>query len=400
MLVVLRGIKRITSSESFGGLLVMFAAALAIIVDNSALSPFYRSFLDMPVGGHLGTLALKKPLLLWINDGLMSLFFLMVGLEIKREMLVGELSSLSKSLLPVIGAVGGMLVPAVIYLMLTIPDFAAMRGWAIPTATDIAFALALLAILGSRVPVALKIFVTALAIFDDVGAIAIIAVFYAGDISLLSLSLAGASFALLMVLNAFWVEKLWPYLLVGSILWLCVLKSGVHATLAGVALAQTIPLKSRRDSAISPLKTLEKKLHGFVVYAVMPIFAFSNAGVSLKTMGMDDLMHPVSLGIILGLFIGKQLGIFGAAYTAIKLRLCDMPKDCAFVHLYGASLLCGVGFTMSLFIGMLAFDMSNPEFAPLVRIGVIIASLLSGSVGYLILKASSSRQKMNAVVSA
>lgn len=386
MLVLPVTLKRLMASESFAGVLVMVSAALAMLVDNSPLSPLYRSLLDLPVGGYLGTIALKKPLLLWINDGLMSVFFLMVGLEIKREMLVGELSSLAKSLLPVIGAVGGMLMPALIYLMFTIPDFAAMKGWAIPTATDIAFALAILALLGRRVPATLKVFVTALAIFDDVGAIAIIAIFYAGEISLLSLSLAGLCFSLLWVLNAFSVEKLAPYLCVGCLLWLCVLKSGVHATLAGVALAQTIPLHSRKNPEVPPSVYLEKKLHHFVVYAVLPIFAFANAGVALDKLGVEDLLHPVSLGIVIGLFVGKQFGIFSAVYAAIKMRLCELPQGCQLVHLYGGSLLCGVGFTMSLFIGMLAFDVSNPEFAPLVRIGVIIASILSGLLGYWVLK--------------
>ncbi len=391
MLVPSASIKRFVVSESFPGILVMLAAALAMFIDNSPISSYYHAILDLPLGGHLGTVALKKPLLLWINDGLMSVFFLMVGLEIKREMLQGELSSLSKSLLPVIGAIGGMLVPAVIYLMITIPDFDAMKGWAIPTATDIAFALALIAMLGKRVPMTLKVFVTALAIFDDVGAIAIIAIFYAGDISILSLSLACVCFSLLMVFNVFKLEKLAPYLCVGVVLWLCVLKSGVHATLAGVALAQTIPLESKQEPGYSPLKYLEHKLHSFVVYVVLPLFAFANAGVSLSELGVKDLLHPVSLGIVMGLFLGKQLGIFAAVYAAIKMRLCDMPKGCRMIHLYGASLLCGVGFTMSLFIGMLAFDITNPEFAPLVRIGVIIASLLSGIVGYYVLNVACDR---------
>jgi Na+:H+ antiporter, NhaA family len=386
---MIQPIQRFMKLEASGGILVMIAAIAAMVVVNTGGEVLYRDFLDTKLGFHLGQVHLTKPVLLWINDGLMSVFFLLVGLEIKREIATGELSSLSKCMLPIIGAIGGMVVPALIYFAFTSDDVVAMKGWAIPTATDIAFALAILALLGSRVPSTLKIFVTALAIFDDIGAILIIAIFYAADISMLSLGLASGCILLLMVFNRLNITRITPYMLVGLVLWLCVLKSGVHATLAGVLLALSIPTTCKKDPSYSPLKHLEHIIHPWVAYLVLPLFAFANAGVSLVDFSWQTVSHPVSMGIIVGLFVGKQIGIFGATTFAVKIRLCAMPQGCSLHHLYGASLLCGVGFTMSLFIGMLAFDVSNPELAPLVRYGVILGSLLSGVGGYLLLRAMS-----------
>lgn len=380
----IKAIQRFLKLEAAGGIVMMVAAVVAMLIENTPLHvPFHR-ILDYPVGFSWGGVSLIKPLLLWINDGLMSVFFLLVGLEIKREMLDGELSSFSKSLLPVIGAVGGMLVPALIYFMITVPDLAALKGWAIPTATDIAFALAILAILGDKVPASLKVFVAALAIFDDMGAILIIAVFYASSFSWLAFYYAVGCLGILTLFNRLNVTRFWPYLLVGLVLWVCVLKSGIHATLAGVLLALAIPMHSRRNPRYSPLRDLEHAIHPWVAFLVMPVFALANAGVSFEGMTLAQLTHPVSVGIMAGLFFGKQIGIFGATTLAVKMRLSPLPSGCQLGHLYGASLLCGVGFTMSLFIGMLAFDLSNPEFAPLVRLGVILGSLASGVLAYTV----------------
>ncbi len=384
--VAIQSIQKFIKLEASGGILVLLAAILALIVDNSNFSGQYQAVLNAQIGFNIGQVELVKPVLLWVNDGLMSIFFLLVGLEIKREMLVGELADSSKSLLPIIGAIGGMIVPALIYFVMTVPDFSAMKGWAIPTATDIAFVLAILALLGDRIPSSLKVFVTALAIFDDIGAILIIAIFYAVNISIFFLSLSGLCMVVLLLLNRLNITLVALYIVVGLVLWICVLKSGVHATLAGVVLAIAIPMHSNKNPFYSPLRALERRIHPWVAYGVLPLFAFANAGVSLTGMSWAQLSHPVTMGIVAGLFVGKQLGIFGSTVFAVKMRLCDMPQGCFFRHFYGASLLCGVGFTMSLFIGMLAFDVSNPEYVSLVRYGVIFGSLISGLAGYLLLR--------------
>jgi NhaA family Na+:H+ antiporter len=368
--------------ESASGLLLMVAALLALVASNSGLAPLYDAFLSLPVEVRLGTLLLAKPLLLWINDGLMALFFLLVGLEIKRELFEGELSSLAQAALPAFAAAGGMLVPAAIYLAIN-PGMPEAAGWAIPAATDIAFAIAVLTLVGDRAPPSLKLFLLALAIMDDLGAIFIIAVFYSGQLDLLSLSLAGAATAGLVALNRFGVRRLAPYLLLGVALWICVLKSGVHATLAGVVAAFAIPL-GRTEVDGSPAQRLEHALHPWIAYLVTPLFGFANAGVSLAGVGLAALGGGVSLGIAVGLFLGKQLGAFGAALLAVRLGLARWPEGASWLGLYGTCALAGIGFTMSLFIGTLAWE--SADYAAPLRLGVLAGSLVSGVYGYLILK--------------
>lgn len=380
-----RNVREFIQLESSGGIVLFFAAVLALIVDNTALHPYYQSLFNTIVAIHIGSVGLSKPFLLWINDGLMAIFFLLVGLEIKREMLVGELNSLSKAVLPAIAAVGGMVVPALIYVGFNYDDSVALRGWAIPTATDIAFSLGLLALLGSRIPPALKIFLTALAIFDDLGAIIIIAVFYAAHISLIML--AGAVFLtmVLFLFNRLKITSYAPYMIVGFLLWICVLKSGVHATLSGIVLAFAIPMKAPKQPGRSPLTELEHKLHPWVAFGVLPLFAFANAGISFVGLSMDQLLGAVPLGIMLGLFLGKQLGIWGAVALGVKTRLAKLPAAMSLSGVYGVGLLAGVGFTMSLFIGTLAFGHQG-SYPAMVRIGVIAGSVLSGVMGYLMLR--------------
>ena len=326
---------------------------------------------------------LTKPLITWINDGLMTIFFLLVGLEVKREILSGELNSIKKCVLPAIAAVGGMLVPALIYVVFNWGDARALQGWAIPVATDIAFSLGILALLGNaRVPVALKMFLTALAIFDDIGAIIVIAIFYTSHISLWLLLIALALITLLFILNYFNVRYVSVYLAIGFLLWLCVLNSGVHATLAGVIIALAIPLGDKQNS---PLLMLEKDLHPWVAFGVLPIFAFANAGVSLLGLSWQDIFSPITLGIAAGLFFGKQLGIFGSSFLAIRSGVTQRPRDTEVKQVYGVSLIAGVGFTMSLFIGSLAFGNAG-HFDAMVRLGVIAGSFFSGIVGYFLLR--------------
>ena len=373
--------------EAAAGIVLVMAAGLALVMANSALAPFYRVFLEVPVVVQVGALTLAKPLLLWINDGLMAIFFLLVGLEIKREVLQGELSSWSQASLPGLAALGGMAVPAVIYVLINLGDPVTLRGWAIPTATDIAFALGVLALLGSRVPAALKIFLLALAIMDDLGAIVIIAVFYTADLSVISLGLAAAGIVMLALFNVFGVVRLAAYVMVGLAVWVCVVKSGVHATLAGVAVALFIPLKAKTEDDRSPLEHLEHTLHPWVAFAILPFFAFANAGVSLEGLTPASLFTPVPLGIAAGLFIGKQVGVFGFTYGAVRLGLARRPEGVTWLHVSGLALLTGIGFTMSLFIGTLAFD--DMAHATGVRLGVLLGSLLSAVGGYVLLRLSS-----------
>lgn len=366
---------------------VLFAAALsALVIDNSPLASFYDHLLALQFSITLGDVGLSKPLLLWINDGLMALFFLLVGMEIKREVMQGKLSSRSKAALPVIAAIGGMIVPAAVYLLVTGGDPALVSGWAIPAATDIAFALAVLAVLGTRVPVALKTFLAALAIIDDIGAIVIIALFYTAHLSLVLLGLAALCVIGLIILNQLHVTRIASYVLLGGVLWICVLQSGVHATLAGVVLAFAIPLE-RKGEQPSPLEQLERDITPAVFFGVMPLFAFANAGVPLGGVGWGDLLSPLTLGIAAGLFIGKQVGVFAFAWAAVRLGLAHLPEGVNYRHLYGTALLTGIGFTMSLFIGALAFD--GPEAARAVRIGVLVGSFLAGVAGYLVLRSVS-----------
>jgi Na+:H+ antiporter, NhaA family len=360
----------------------MGVAVLALLIANSPAAPLYFTTLQTYVFG--------LSVLHWINDALMAVFFLLVGLEIKREFLDGQLSTWPRRILPGIAAAGGMIVPALIYVALNVGDPATLRGWAIPTATDIAFALGVLALLGPCVPVSLKVFLTALAILDDLGAVAIIAVFYTADLSVTMLGLAALTLAVLVALNRFAVTALSPYLLMGALLWYFVLKSGVHATLAGVALALTIPIRptpGQPEAKDSPLHILEHSLHSWVAFLVVPIFGFANAGVSFTGMSASALFAPVPLGIALGLFIGKQVGVFGFALVAIRSGFVDLPANATWRQLYGVCLLCGIGFTMSLFIGLLAFPTST-ELQDATKIGVLAGSVMSAVAGALLLRLS------------
>jgi len=373
-------------SEAAGGILLMGAAALALVLANTPLSRYYDLIIATPVHIRVGPLEVAKPLLLWVNDGLMAGFFFLVGLELKRELLIGELSDKSKILLPALGALGGMLVPSLLYVAVNFHDPVAIRGWAIPAATDIAFALGILSLLGSRVPNTLKVLLTSLAIFDDIGAIVIIAIFYTDSISLLSIAVAGGCLCLLYFMNRRGIETISMYVFIGSIMWLALLKSGVHATLAGVLLAMFIPMRSRQKPDQSPLEELEHDLHPAVAFFVLPIFAFCNSGISLSNVSVDFFVHGVPVGIALGLFFGKQIGIFAFVWLAIQMKISTMPKGMTWPSLYGMAALCGIGFTMSLFIGSLAFDQTASQLAFDERLGIIIGSLLSGIVGTLILK--------------
>ncbi|MFT5084281.1 MAG: NhaA family Na+:H+ antiporter [Lentisphaeria bacterium] len=371
--------------ESAGGLLLIFAAILALVLANSPLQHFYALLLDTPVQVSVGALHIEKPLLLWINDGLMAVFFFLVGLELKRELIDGELSDRRNIILPGVGAIGGMAAPAFIYMYFNSSDPAAMQGWAIPTATDIAFALGVLTLLGSRVPITLKIFLTSLAIFDDIGAIVIIAIFYTAKISFASLIVVAVCVPVLAVLNWRKVSSRSVYVLVGVIMWVAMLKSGVHATLAGVLLAIFVPMNSGKNSEHSLLKELEHDLHSVVAFFILPVFAFANAGISFAGVGVQHVLHNVPLGIALGLFLGKQVGIFGLCWLVIKLKLAKLPKGMTWGALYGTAALCGIGFTMSLFIGSLAFEETDVNLLFDERLGIILGSLISGTVGYLVL---------------
>jgi NhaA family Na+:H+ antiporter len=379
-----RGAQAFFEHEAAGGIVLMIAAACALILSNSPFSWTYDALLGTPVVLKIGALALDKPLLLWINDGLMAIFFFLVGLEIKREIMEGRLSSLRKAASPVIAAVGGMVVPAVIYIVLNWQDSTALRGWAIPAATDIAFAVGVLALLGSRVPIALKVFLLALAIIDDLGAIIIIALFYTSELSLSVLAIAAVGIAVLGFLNYRGVSHTAPYIAAGVVIWVCVLKSGVHATLAGVVIALFIPLRPSGGDAESPLKRVEHGLSAWVVFGVMPIFAFANAGVALHNLSLDDLMGGIPLGIALGLFLGKQIGIMSFTWAAVRLGFARLPDGATWLQVYGVSILGGIGFTMSLFIGTLAF--TGAEEGAAVRLGVLAGSVLSAVVGYVVLR--------------
>ncbi len=371
--------------ESAGGIVLMLAAILAVVCANTPLQGYYALLLDTPVEIKIGTLEIAKPLLLWINDGLMAIFFFLVGLELKRELIEGELADKRKIILPAVGAVGGMLVPALIYLYCNAGDSAALKGWAIPAATDIAFALGILALLGSRVPISIKIFLTSLAIFDDIGAILIIAVFYTAKISLISLIVVACCIPILILFNKHSVESKSLYVMVGVIMWAAMLKSGVHATLAGILLALFIPIKSKATADYSLLKDLEHDLRAMVAFVVLPVFAFANAGISFAGIGAEQVFHPVPFGIALGLFVGKQVGVFGFCWVAVRLKLARLPQGMSWGGLYGTAALCGVGFTMSLFIGSLAFEETAINFLFDERLGIILGSLASGLVGFFVL---------------
>jgi NhaA family Na+:H+ antiporter len=372
--------------ESAGGILLIAAALLAMVIVNSPAQPLYDMLLNLPIGIRIADFELTKPLLLWINEGLMAVFFLVVGLEIKRETLEGELSQLSRIVLPALAAAGGMLVPALIYAAVNRGDPAALSGWAIPTATDIAFALGVLALLGPRVPNGMRLFLLTLAILDDLGAVVIIAVFYTGDLSPASLVAAAGAIAVLFVLNRRGVRQIAPYILVGLILWIAVVKSGVHATLAGVVLAFFIPMCARGRAEESPLCRLENDLHPTVSFAILPLFAFANTGISLRGVTISSLANPIPLGIALGMFLGKQIGVFGFSWAAIKLKLGTLPEGTGWLGLYGLAVLCGIGFTMSLFISSLAFERVGSGLVFDDRLGILLGSLSSAIAGFLILR--------------
>ncbi len=376
--------------DAFPGILLIVVTIAALILQNSPLSHYYMGFLHTPVEIRIGALYIAKPLLLWVNDGLMAIFFLLVGLEIKREVMEGHLSSLSQIALPGIAAVGGMLVPALVFIAFNRGDAFAMQGWAIPTATDIAFALGILSLLGKRVPVSLKIFLMALAIIDDLGAIVIIALFYTQELSTLSIAVAAASLVVLFIMNRMGVVRKAAYMIVGVILWVSVLKSGVHATLAGVALAFFIPLRSKdkEGNTFSIAHQLEHDLHYWVALLILPLFAFVNAGVDLGGISPGGMKETVPLGIMAGLFIGKQLGVFTFSFIAIKAGIAKLPKDSTWLQLYGVALLTGIGFTMSLFVDTLAFG-DTDLFAYADKLAILLGSLFSGVAGYVVLKVAS-----------
>lgn len=370
-----------------GGIILIIAALSALLLANTPLSVYYDLLLSTPVAVQVGTFEIAKPLLLWINDGLMAIFFFLVGLELKRELIEGELSEVENLIMPAIGAIGGILVPGLIYTWLNWGNDLAMQGWAIPTATDIAFALGILSLLGSRIPISVKIFLTSLAIFDDIAAIVIIAIFYTDNISNLALYFVVMCLPILLYLNLRGTGTKFPFIFIGILMWAAMLKSGIHATLTGVIVALFIPLRCAEGSKESMLKNMEHDLHGTVAFFVLPLFAFANAGISLSNVGTEQLLHPVPMGIALGLFLGKQIGIFSLCWIAIRLGITKLPDGMTYGSLYGTAALCGIGFTMSLFIGSLAFEATGINSVFDERLGIIIGSVLSGVVGYLVLRA-------------
>ena len=378
--------------ESSAGILLLITALMAMIIANTPLIGYYDSLLDTPVAFQVGALAIQKPLLLWVNDGLMAIFFFLIGLEIKREFLEGELSSASQVILPGMGALGGMIVPAGLYVWVNWGDSVALDGWAIPVATDIAFALALLSAFGTRVPIALKVFLLTLAIFDDLAAILIIALFYSGDLSLTALSIGGAALAAAIGMNRFGITSTSSYVLLGVVLWVAVLKSGVHATLAGVLLAFCIPMRDKEGN--SPLRELEHNLHGPVAFAILPIFAFANAGLPLLDVSLSDITHPVTSGIAAGLVIGKPVGILLVVGLAVLLKWVALPSGVTWTQLLGVSLACGIGFTMSLFIAGLAFEHGSGDYYAGDRLGIVIGSVVSAIAAYIVLHFSLPKKQM------
>ncbi|WP_419771314.1 MAG: Na+/H+ antiporter NhaA [Candidatus Marinarcus sp.] len=387
-------VREFIKKESSAGLILIGVTLLALIFKNSFLSEYYNNILQTNVTISVGEmLELNKPIFLWINDGLMALFFLLIGLEIKRELLTGHLSSFKQIALPGFAALGGMLFPALIFIFFNYDNNFALRGWAIPTATDIAFALGILSLLGKRIPVSLKVFLMALAIIDDIGAIVIISIFYTSELSYLSLLLAGVFFAILLLMNKINIVRITAYIIIGIFLWIAVLKSGVHATLAGIILAFTIPLnvKIEEQKHISPARILEKNLHFWVAYYILPIFAFMNAGVDLMNIDFNDVINPVSMGIIMGLFLGKQMGVMLFVFLAVKFNIAQLPKCATWTQMYGIAVLTGIGFTMSFFIDSLAYDDSN-MFLHTDKLAILVGSILSGIVGYTILRYAKKRK--------
>ncbi|CAG19006.1 Na+/H+ antiporter NhaA [Photobacterium profundum] len=372
-------IRKFLKLESAGGIILIIAAAVAMVIANSPLQSLYSGTLSSYIAG----LSVEH----WINDGLMAIFFMLIGLEVKRELIEGALNTKEKAIFPAIAAVGGMVAPALVYVAFNFADPIALQGWAIPAATDIAFALGVMALLGNRVPVSLKVFLLALAIIDDLGVIVIIALFYSSDLSTLALAVAFAATATLFVMNAKNVTKTSLYLIVGAILWFSVLKSGVHATLAGVVLGFAIPLtgKDGRSDKHSPLKHLEHVLHPYVAFLILPLFAFANAGISLDGVSLESVTGMLPLGIAAGLFLGKPLGIFTASYIAVKMGLATLPDGINLKHIFAVSVLCGIGFTMSIFISSLAFVGAPADFNTYSRLGILMGSTVAAVVGYILL---------------
>lgn len=379
-------------TEAASGAVLIATAVLAMVVANSPLDTLYWRLLGTPVEIRTGALQIAKPLLLWVNDGLMAVFFLLVGLELKREIVEGELSDLRRALLPAFAAAGGMLAPALAYLWFNHDDPVGVRGWAIPAATDIAFALGVLSLLGSRAPVALRVLLASIAIFDDIGAIAIIALFYTSHLSMSALLVAAGCILVLAGLNAFRVGARSVYLPVGAAMWVALLKSGVHATLSGVILALFIPIHPSHAGEASPLKSLEEDLHAAVAFLILPLFAFCNAGVPLRSIGLEELLHPVPLGIAVGLIVGKPLGVFAFSWLAVRSGVGALPEGVGWRSLLGLSMLCGIGFTMSLFIGSLAFDSPSDSFVFDERLGILFGTFVSSVAGYLWLRLGSGRE--------
>tara|TARA_B100002051_G_scaffold250514_1_gene261999 strand:+ start:519 stop:1691 length:1173 start_codon:yes stop_codon:yes gene_type:complete len=381
--IVTRPFKWFFKLEAASGLVLLFSAIVALIISNSELSTLYFTTLNKYIFIGINNIGLKLSVIHWINDALMAIFFFFVTLEIKREFIQGELSNIKQALLPIIAAIGGMVVPALIYVYINLGDSETLSGWAIPSATDIAFSLGVLSLLGSRVPISLKVFLTALAIIDDLGAIIIIALFYSGDLSIKYLSLMLLAFLILLVINKFNVKKILPYLIIGMFLWDFTHNSGIHATIAGVLLALTIPHR-KKEKDFSLLIKIEHAISPYVAFGIMPLFAFANAGVSLEGLSITSLLDKVPLGIVLGLFVGKQLGVFVFSYISIKLKVAQMPNNSNWFNFYGVGILTGIGFTMSLFVGNLAF-VENMEYMDGVKIGVLTGSLLSTLTGYFLI---------------
>ena len=382
-------IQKFFQSEASGGVLLLIFALMAIVLANTALSENYFHFLDIPVSVQFGAFSIAKPLLMWVNDGFMAVFFVLVGMEVKREMLEGSLSSYQQAIFPAIAAIGGMVVPALIYFLIAQGAPEIQSGWAIPMATDIAFAVGIVALLGKRVPLPLKVFLLALAIIDDLGAIVVIAIFYSHELSTPALITAAITISILVTMNRFKVSALCAYMVVGLILWASVLKSGVHATLAGVIIGFCIPMQGRQGE--KPLHQFEHILAPWCSYLILPLFAFSNAGVSLENVGFSSLSSPLTLGIMLGLIIGKPLGVFLFSYLSVKLRLAKLPEGIHFTQIFAIAVLCGIGFTMSMFLAGLAFgETGHDNFDTLSRLGILLGSCVSALLGYALLRKTTS----------
>jgi len=382
---VVKQVKYLFRSEASGGIFLVIAALFAMLIANSPLQEWYKGLLDVAVVFSIGTFAIDKPMLLWINDGLMALFFFLVGLEIKREVLNGQLSDAKQLVLPLVAASAGIAVPALIYLSFNSQDPIAANGWAIPSATDIAFALGVFVIFGKYLPLSLKLFLLSVAIFDDIAAVVIIALFYSQDLSMVSILVASVGVVGLFFLNYFNLQVKAAYVLIGIIVWAAVLKSGVHATLAGFVVAWFIPLTTKQGEKESMLEGIEHSLHPWVTFFILPVFAFANAGVNLTSATMESVFNPVTIGIALGLFVGKQIGIFGSCWLAVQCRLAKLPEGTNWAQLYGVSLLCGIGFTMSLFIGTLAFEHNGLFLQENVKVGVLMGSFLSALAGAIVI---------------